>query len=187
MIAVILEYILYGYQTYVNACTISLGIGIFWFILSSTKSIKHILHRINDRKLPTTENELSRSKLLAEFIHAHNDMKQLSNISVFSFDSSFEKEDLLMHIDVWMNIKWYQPKQFQLNSSLFMSISISRVANDFSDLCKPIVSTLFTWCFLVISGVLLVIHGQIVKYCSLFIQIKIEIGWVKRCFTIFHL
>lgn len=78
LIAVILEYIIIGYENGVNTCTLSLGIGIFWIIIASTKRIKHILHKIDDHKTRTNKNYSNKFEQLAEIVHAHKDLKQLS-------------------------------------------------------------------------------------------------------------
>lgn len=78
--AFIMEYIIFGYEYFVVACAISLGIGIYWFITSSTKRTRHIVHKMNDYSARTDGKHVNRFKLFADFIYAHQDMKQLSEI-----------------------------------------------------------------------------------------------------------
>lgn len=77
-IAVIIEYIILFYEYFIDTCTVSLGIGAFYFAISATDEVQYILHSINDRA-KASENQSSELKiLLAEFIDAHVATKQLS-------------------------------------------------------------------------------------------------------------
>lgn len=76
--AVIIEYIILGYQWFLNSCTLGLGIGAFWFAVTATKDIRRILRSIS---VETKINGKRSNKLkvfFAEFIDAHGVVKQLS-------------------------------------------------------------------------------------------------------------
>lgn len=77
-IAVTIQYIILFYEYFIDTCTVSLGIGAFYFAISATDDIQYILHSIND-KAEASESQSSELKiLLAEFIDAHVATKQLS-------------------------------------------------------------------------------------------------------------
>lgn len=76
--ACILAYIGIGYDFLINASTLGLGMGAFGFAISATKEIRRSLHSINYK---TQVNEIRAKELkisFAEFIYAHNVLKQLS-------------------------------------------------------------------------------------------------------------
>lgn len=76
--AIILEYILCGYEYFVVACTLALGIGSYWLEVSATKIIQRILHTINN-KARANKNQLNELKILfKEYIDTHAIVKQLS-------------------------------------------------------------------------------------------------------------
>lgn len=56
LIVVILEYIICGYEFFIVACTLALGIGAFWLAISVTKEIQRILCLI-DEKIHANENQ----------------------------------------------------------------------------------------------------------------------------------
>lgn len=80
LIAFILEYIFLGYEYFVIACTLAVGIGESWFIISATKEIQRNLRSIN-KKIQT--NKIPSTKLMSmfsKFIDIHGNVKQLSII-----------------------------------------------------------------------------------------------------------
>lgn len=79
LIAIILEYIIWTYEYFIVACTLSLAIGGYWFAISATKEIQHTLHLINDAAQANDVCQSNELKLLiAEFIYAHGVVKKLS-------------------------------------------------------------------------------------------------------------
>lgn len=78
-IAFVIEYLLIGYEYFIIACTLSLGIGAFWLAIPATQEIQHILHLIND-EVYANENQSNELKLLfSDFVNIHGIAKQLSN------------------------------------------------------------------------------------------------------------
>lgn len=78
LITVILQYIIWGYEHFIIACTLSLGIGAFWLTVSITRELQNILHTINNEaqanQKPTNELKI----LFSEYISAHAAIKRLS-------------------------------------------------------------------------------------------------------------
>lgn len=58
----------------------SLGIGLYWFIISISKEIRHILRIFNDKAAQTNESKEQSNKLriLIELIEAHGTINELS-------------------------------------------------------------------------------------------------------------
>lgn len=95
------EYVILGYDFFVVACTIALGIGAFWFAISATKDIQRILHAFM-HKAKTNQIQANELKiLLAEFIDSHVAIKQLSiqfkctqgHRHCLNFDDCFSSSD----------------------------------------------------------------------------------------------
>lgn len=81
MIAVILEYITFGYEYFIIACTLALGIEGYWIIISATKEIQSILSSINDKSKENGNQTNDELKVLySEYIDAHAAIKQLSKL-----------------------------------------------------------------------------------------------------------
>lgn len=81
MIAIILEYNILSYVFVIVACTLSLGIGVFWLVISMTKNIEQMLRSIN-AKAQNIENQSNQLEILfSDYIHAHVTVKQLSIVS----------------------------------------------------------------------------------------------------------
>lgn len=78
MIAVIVEYIILGYEFHVVASTLAYGIGSFWFGISTIEEIKRILYSINDEAQANVHESNELKLLLSEFIDLHEILKQLS-------------------------------------------------------------------------------------------------------------
>lgn len=76
--AVILEYVLIGYQYFVAACTLSLGIGAYWIAISTTEEIRRILGSIKRDAEPNENSPNELKQMFAEYIHAHATIEQLS-------------------------------------------------------------------------------------------------------------
>lgn len=76
-IAVVIEYIIIGYELLVVACLSSTGIGAFCIAFTATKEIRRALNLFND-EAQTNDSESVKSDLLAECIDAHGTLKQLS-------------------------------------------------------------------------------------------------------------
>lgn len=77
--AFLLEYIIFGFQMLVVACSLALGIGGYWLAVSATKDIQRMLHLINDKTQPNenqTNDEMNTT--FSEYINAHAIEKQLS-------------------------------------------------------------------------------------------------------------
>lgn len=79
MIAIILEYIFFGYEYLIVASTVALGIGAFWFAVSITKEFQGVLQRsINDNVQVDAVQKSELKVFISEFIDAHVLLKQLS-------------------------------------------------------------------------------------------------------------
>lgn len=79
-----LEYIALAYEFLIIACTLALCIGAFWFVISATKELQHVLHLINDKAHKNRNQSTEVKALLAEYIHAHGIVKQLSTDKAFA-------------------------------------------------------------------------------------------------------
>lgn len=60
------------------SCTLALGIGAFWFVISVIKDIQHILHLINNEAHAKKQQSNEMKILFLEYIRAHGIVKQLS-------------------------------------------------------------------------------------------------------------
>lgn len=78
LMAVILEYIIFGYEYFVVAVLASFGIGSYYIAISIIKEHQRILNRINDEAHANGNQLKELKKLIAEFIHAHGFVKELS-------------------------------------------------------------------------------------------------------------
>lgn len=79
LVAVIIEYVIVGYEFSVDASVLALGIGAYWIGLAAIKEIQSILHTIKKRvqaKKHQSNRELK--MLFTEFIELHGVAKQLS-------------------------------------------------------------------------------------------------------------
>lgn len=74
--AVAHEYITCGYEFFVIACALALGIAAFCFTTAVTKELQRILRSINDEAQANEKGELK--ILFAEFIDTYTSIKQLS-------------------------------------------------------------------------------------------------------------
>lgn len=81
LIAVILEYIMYGYDCFIIACTLALGVGAFWFAACACKEIQHILNLINAKAHAKKHRNDELKVFFEEFINTHLTVKQLSMIA----------------------------------------------------------------------------------------------------------
>lgn len=78
LIAFVIEYIMLGYEFFIVACSLELGIGANIFAISIIEEIRRILHSMN-RKAHLKKNKSNKLKtLFLEYIHAHAAIKQLS-------------------------------------------------------------------------------------------------------------
>lgn len=73
-----------GYDYFLDATTLGLGIGAYVLTLAAAKEIQHILRSIGDKvqKHPNQLKELN--VLFSEYIHAHAAIKQLSIVQCSS-------------------------------------------------------------------------------------------------------
>lgn len=76
LIAVILEYIIFGYTYIIAACTVALGIGLCLIANAVIKEIQDFLHSINRKARRNQSNELK--AMFLELMNAHTAIKQLS-------------------------------------------------------------------------------------------------------------
>lgn len=81
LLAIIFEYGTAAGAYYMISCTLALGIGAFWFIISVIKDIQHILHLINKEAHAKKQQPKEMKMLFLEYIRAHGIVKQLSSIS----------------------------------------------------------------------------------------------------------
>lgn len=88
LIAVLIEYVIVTYEYIMITCTLGLAIGAFWFIISVTKEIQHILHSINDKAQANEDQSNEMQILFAEYIDAHAALKQLSLLSLVNKSKS---------------------------------------------------------------------------------------------------
>lgn len=78
LIASVVEYIIYGYEYLILACTLGLGIGGFWLTIRTTKEIQRLLH-ITNNKAHVNDNQSNELKaILSEYAHGLGTVKQLS-------------------------------------------------------------------------------------------------------------
>lgn len=90
LVAVILEYVAFGYNYVVIASTLSFGIGLYRLAISSTKDFQDFLRIINDNA-HTNQNQSNELEVLfAEYVDTHATIKQLSiNHTVGAFNHRF--------------------------------------------------------------------------------------------------
>lgn len=79
--AVILEYIILGYELFMIACNFALGIGAFWFANAIIKEIQRILHSINSKAKAQKKQSNELVVLFSDYIYTHGIEKQFSVIS----------------------------------------------------------------------------------------------------------
>lgn len=159
LIAIAVQYVVVAYECFAGACSLSLGIGLYWFVNSASKDFQRFLPSINDRADESPSNELK--MLFIEFVDAHVIIKQLSIVAI---QSPIETEN----IDIKIKFDFF------------------RVINNFSDLFQPIVMMICTWSLLSISSAMLIIHEQMVEYIFLLFKmlpVSISIRWLL-CFRI---
>lgn len=135
-----IEYVILSYEYYMNASTLGLAIGAFWFAISATKETQRILHSIKEKVL---ENELK--ILFPEFIQFHGMVKQLSLFPFCYFHQLYHCLSFLCDKFVWQLIFF-------------------RVGQHFSDVFQPIFMSIFTWSLVAISCVMLIIQVEVVEY-----------------------
>lgn len=124
-----------GYEFFITACSLAVGIGSFWFGVSATQDIERILHSI-DYKAQSNAIQLNE---FIEFIEAHGTIKQLSKTFNFRIDRS-------------------------LYNTYHCQLSFFRVERVFSGILQPLAMSLFTWSLVVISCALLSVQVEIVKF-----------------------
>lgn len=91
-VAVLLEYGMCAYELFIVACTLSLGIGAFWFAISATTQFQHYLPMINDKASTGVNGQSHEFKILfSAFIDSHGVVKQLSIFHYFSRSNRIEK------------------------------------------------------------------------------------------------
>lgn len=78
--AIVFEYVGGAGAYYMISCTLGLGIGAFWFVISVIKEIQRILHSINVTAQATKKQSNKMKVLFEEFIYAHGVIKELSMI-----------------------------------------------------------------------------------------------------------
>lgn len=86
--AVALEYLGFGYQYSIIACTLTYGIGIFSITISVTKEIQRILHSVNHKAQAKKVQFIKLRTLIFEYIDTHGAVKQFS-ASFFSLSIKF--------------------------------------------------------------------------------------------------
>lgn len=75
-VAIFIDYIIMGYAYFTVACTVTLGIGAYCFVISATEEVQRILHSIHQKAHSNQSSALN--ILLPKYIHAHRIVKQLS-------------------------------------------------------------------------------------------------------------
>lgn len=81
LIVIIFEYIILGYQLFIVACTLALGVGAFVFATSISKEIQRILHSINYEARRNERQSNGLEVLFFEYLGAHGFVKQLSMLN----------------------------------------------------------------------------------------------------------
>lgn len=90
LIAVYFEYIVLGYEYFIAACTLALGMGAFWVIVTINKEIRHIFYSINKKAQAKTQKSYELKVLVLEFIDAHAAIKQLSKFKFINCENKNE-------------------------------------------------------------------------------------------------
>lgn len=80
LIAIISEYVIFGYEYCVIACSLAVGMGAFWFGISVTKEIQHTLNSINHKAHANKMRSKQLKILFLEFMHAHAAIKRYTGI-----------------------------------------------------------------------------------------------------------
>lgn len=146
-VAIVLEYIMFGYSYFASASFLGLAFGLFWISVPMTKEIRCILHKMNDTVQENKNHGIELKILSAEYIDTHGMVKQLSiNSFIHSgVHSKLESIKIALIVD---------------NMLLF----IHRVTHDLSDIFQPMFMLCYTWSLLAISAALLVIQVEVVEY-----------------------
>lgn len=84
LVAVLVEYIIYGYEYLILSCTLGLAIGGFWLSIQTTKEIQRLLRLINDKAQTNKIQSNEFKALFAEYVHGSGTVKQLSITHSFS-------------------------------------------------------------------------------------------------------
>lgn len=96
-IAALLQYLMVVYEYVIFACTLSLGIGAFCWVISATTEIRRILHKIRNEAKANNCQPNEMKLFLSEFIYAHVIAKKLSEFFNFQIDG-MKFESHLSHI-----------------------------------------------------------------------------------------
>lgn len=78
LFAVTPEFIIVGYEFITIACTLGLGISMFWLTISTIKEIQRILHTMNQRAQANKIHSYKLWVLFSELINAQVAIKKLS-------------------------------------------------------------------------------------------------------------
>lgn len=76
LVAFTIEYIVLGYEFFIAACTLGLGVGAFWFAISAAKEFQRFSPILNEKAQTNQSNELK--IIFTELIDGHGVVKQLS-------------------------------------------------------------------------------------------------------------
>lgn len=154
--AITLQYIAVSYLLHVTACVLSIGVGAYIFAIATTKEIERAVNDFNivAKGRTTAANHAFLMSQFSVFIDAHSTVKQLSKLFLKAQTANASS------------------KQFQC---------IFRIATNFSDVFQPIFMVLFSWCIIAISGLMLLIQIEIVKFFGYCLLISSSRNWVKFC------
>lgn len=83
LIAIIFEYIIFGYEYCLIASTVAFGIGAYLLGIAATKEFQDFLHLINDNAQSNANQSHGLMLLFAEYVDTHATIKQLSIFSAF--------------------------------------------------------------------------------------------------------
>lgn len=83
LIAFLLEYIFVGFASFIAACTLTLGIGGYWFAMAATKEFQHFAPIINDKAKSDEYQSNEFTTLFTELTDGHGIVKQFSESTNF--------------------------------------------------------------------------------------------------------
>lgn len=85
-VAIVLQYALIAYNSFLVASMVSLGVGAYLFTISMAEYIKDILNSINERAQQEDENQMKDIvSSLADFIEIHTILKELCSLGLWPY------------------------------------------------------------------------------------------------------
>lgn len=88
--AVILEYVVLGFELYITACTLSLAIGGYLLAVSGTDEFQRFAPIINEKAQTVKDLSTEFKTLFTDFVDAHGSVKQFSIfLSIFHHNCKY--------------------------------------------------------------------------------------------------